>query len=68
MAILGAIYFYWVIFTKHIYLMSLYKPDLALNILKLLISHKTKPNQTISNDIYLEGKERTKLRKIIAYR
>ena len=31
-------------FTNHICLKHLYKPDFALNNLKLLIYHKTKPN------------------------
>ena len=31
----------------------MYKPDLALNNVQWLISHKTKPNQTKPNHIYL---------------
>ena len=34
-------------FTNYIYLIYMYKPDLALNNLQWLICHKTKPNQTI---------------------
>ena len=32
---------------NHIYLMYMYKEDLALNNLQWLIGHKTKPNQNI---------------------
>ena len=35
------------VFTNHIYLMYMYKEDLALNNLQWLICHKTKPNQII---------------------
>ena len=33
-------------FTDHIYLINIYKPDLTLNNLQCLICHKTKPNQS----------------------
>ena len=33
-------------FTTHIYLIYMNKPDLALNKLQCLICHKTKPNPT----------------------
>ena len=32
-------------FTNHIYLIYMYKPDLALNYLQWLIYDKTEPNQ-----------------------
>ena len=35
-----------------IYLIYMYKEDLALNNLQWLICHKTKPNQTKPNPIY----------------
>ena len=34
---------------KHIYLIYIYKKDLALDNLQLFICHKTKPNQTKSS-------------------
>ena len=34
-------------FTNHIYLIYMYKEDLALNNLQWLICHKTQPNQII---------------------
>ena len=34
-------------FINHIYLINMYKLDLALNNLQWLICHKTKPNQTL---------------------
>ena len=34
-------------FINHIYLIYMYKEDLALNNLQWLISHKTKPNQIL---------------------
>ena len=34
-------------FTNHIYLIDMYKQDLALNNLQWLIYHKTQPNQII---------------------
>ena len=37
------------LFTNHIYLIYTYKKDLALNNLKWLICHKTKPNWTKPN-------------------
>ena len=45
-AILGTIQLGWLRFTNHIYLIYMYKLDLALNNLEWLICHKTKPNQT----------------------
>ena len=41
------------IFTNHIYLVDVYKKDLALNNRQWLICYKTKPNQTKPNHIYL---------------
>ena len=38
---------------NHIYLIHMYKEDLPLNNLHLLICHKTQPNQTKPNHIYL---------------
>ena len=35
------------VFTYHIYLIYMYKQDLALDNLQWLICHKTKPNQII---------------------
>ena len=42
-------------FTNHMYLIYMYKEDVALNNLQWLICHKTKPNQTKSYifDIYV---------------
>ena len=37
-----------------IYLIRIYKDDLALNNQQLLMCHKTKPNQTKPNNIYKE--------------
>ena len=39
-------------FTNHIYLIYMYKEDLALNNLQWLICHKTRPNQTNTTSIY----------------
>ena len=36
-------------FTHHIYLIYMHKPDLVSNNLQVLICHKTKPNQTKPN-------------------
>ena len=38
---------------NHLYLIYMYKEDLAFNDPEGLISHKTKPNQTKPNHIYL---------------
>ena len=38
---------------NHIYLIYMYKEDLALNILQWLMCHQTQPNQTKPNHIYL---------------
>ena len=38
-------------FTNHIYLIYMYKQDLALNNLQWFICHKTEPNQTFSNSL-----------------
>ena len=40
-------------FTNYAYLIRMYKPDLALNNLQLLICHKTKPNATKRNETFL---------------
>ena len=34
------------IYKSHIYLIYMYKQDMALNNLQMLIFHKTQPNQT----------------------
>ena len=39
---------------NHIYLINMYKEDLALNNLQWLICHKTKPKQTILKSFTLE--------------
>ena len=40
--------------TRHIYLIYLYKEDLALNNLQWLICHKTKPNQIIQTITFFD--------------